>query len=87
MIQDKRCPETLPESGPSGRVRHLRCQCSYHRKGSQGGTLIRWWGANPRPVGWLGDRSRVGLVQEISRLRDLCEYHGIDWKSGLSGAS
>jgi hypothetical protein len=53
-------------------------QCSYHYKGSQGGTVLQWWGANPRPADWIDDLSYAQLRKEIYRLRELCEANGID---------
>lgn len=59
-------------------------QCSYYRKGSQGGTQVYWWGVNPRPVGFLGDLGHSDLIAEVARLRRLCTQAGVDWTEGLS---
>lgn len=84
----QRCLATTMSGGYKPRT--LRCQndsghdgqCLYRHRGGQGGTLTRWWGANPRPVGFL-DLDYAALVREVGRLRDLCEERGIDWTQGL----
>lgn len=55
-------------------------QCSYHRRGGQGGSIARWWGVNPRPVGWLDDLAHHQLLREIYRLRRLCDENELDWR-------
>jgi hypothetical protein len=79
-----RCRSLLPTDDS----RRYRCkitrsphegQCTYHRNG---GAVYRWWGANPRPDGWLGDLSPGRLQAEVTRLRELCDRNGIDWRPG-----
>jgi hypothetical protein len=82
-----RCTSTIETGGPV-RIVNLRCQapaghdgrCFYHRKGGQGGTTSRWWGANPKPDWYIGDWSVNDLQNEVVRLRDLLEKNGLDWR-------
>lgn len=59
-------------------------QCAYKNIGGQGGNWVHWWGANPRPVGWVDDYSWTNLREEIYRLRRLCEAEGIDWTENVT---
>jgi hypothetical protein len=90
-----RCPSVMDgRASLSAPPRWLRCQlrplhegqCCYHRRGSQGGSMIRWWGANPRPAGFLGDLGFSDLLAEVHRLRGMLDAAGIDWKLGLTEA-
>ncbi len=85
-----RCPATFTNGG-----RKYRCQsrvsphegmCFYRRRGGQGGSLTRWWGANPRPAGDTETMGYAHLDAEVKRLRALCEQHGVNWKAGLEAS-
>lgn len=81
----ERCPSTFTQ-GP----RSLRCQqeaghegqCSWHRRGGQGGSTTVWWGANARPPSFLDDLGYAQLKAEVRHLRDLCDENGVDWGPG-----
>lgn len=83
------CPETTTGLLSGHRVAHCQGQaghtgkCTYHYRGSQGGTLYSWWGVNPKPIGYVEDLSPNEWRMEIWRLRDLCDQNDIDWKAGL----
>jgi hypothetical protein len=80
-----RCPSTVQGGGQNPRTE--RCQqpaghegrCSYHRVGGQGGSLRRWWGANPQPKGDLSTMTTYDRELEIYRLRELLDRAGIEW--------
>lgn len=75
-----RCPSVTTGGGMERRS--LRCQsvrsphegqCWYHRAGSAGGSTIRWWGANPRPEGYLDDLGEArlkALIRDQRAARD-----------------
>lgn len=82
LLKGSPCP------GVTAHKRPLKCQrgeghkgrCEHRRKGTQGGTIVRWWGVNTRPKGDLEGMDRSQLVDEIGRLRDLLRCLGYDWE-------
>lgn len=83
-----RCKATTAIGGKT-----VRCQapsghdgrCHYHRAGGQGGSLVNWWGANPRPTSYIDDLGLVDLRKEVIRLRELCDANGIEWEQAPVG--
>jgi hypothetical protein len=80
---DTMCPERDGRRYCTQPLNH-EGQCSYRISGGQGGTVIRWWGANPRPAEWIDDFTYANLRQEVIRLRNLCEDCGIDWRADIT---